>query len=331
MPIRGMTDQHTPGRGMVRIGTLNKGAERTPEDIAKNRPGKDLDYFRVQFTPEREGLHDVWEALYGKEPKWIGGAYLLAHTPDDALSAWKEEWGKSGLYHRCDGAQQVAWYNEREGRVVREGVIACAAPACACKQIGRLNVFLPDFVRLSGLFGYFTLQTHSIRDIRSLSGLLQDASLLIGDLMGVPFTLSRVQTEIELPEMKGGKPTGKRMHVKKSLISINLDPGYVRGELAKRLAYGGELPEPAVTPALIDTTTGEKRLPAGSPVSRQWSEAEARQWVADMHERSYSDSDLLQALEVEKFMLWQGSAADATLAVSEWTKAIMDAEMKGES
>jgi len=306
---------------MERLGVLHKGGVRTDEDIAKNRPGKDLTYFRVAFTPERESLLPVWEHLYGREPRTIGGAYLLGGTPDEALMSWLEEWGRSGLYHRCDGETQVAWFDAKEGRVVRNGAIKCAAPNCQCKQIGRLNFFLPEFVKTTGAFGYFTLQTHSVRDIRHIYGLLSDAHGLAGSLFGVPLTISRVEEEIEIPEMKAGKPTGKRMHVKKSLINVTLDEQYVMTDLAHRL-IGSAAP---ALPAGVDMTTGEKRLPAHAA----WTEAEARGWVETMHERSYSDSDLLQALGVDKFMLWTGGVVEATAAVKEWTEQIMDAEKGG--
>lgn len=315
MPIKGITDAHTPGRGMERLGVLHKGAERTAEDLAKNRPGKDLTYFRIAFTPERESLLPVWEHLYGREPRTIGGAYLLGGTPDEALMSWLEEWGKSGLYHRCDGETQVAWFDAREGRVVRDQPQKCLAPNCACKQIGRLNFFLPEFVRVTGAFGYFTLQTHSIRDIRHVYGLLSDVLALAGSLFGVPLEISRVEEEIELPEMKAGKPTGKRMHVKKSLINVALQADYVRTDLSRRLLTGST---PSL-PVVVDPDTGEKlRLPAPAETSNAWTEEEARKFKNRMNAGGWSDSELLAALGVEKFMLWTGSAQDAANACEDW-------------
>src|SRR5690606_3371148 len=122
MPIKSVVQQYTPGRGMVQIGKLFKGAARTAEDIEKKRPGRDLDRrFRVEFGPafQDRAYREVFEQLYG-DGTVIDRALLLARSPDEALSHWFEEWGKSGLFHRCDGEQQAAWFDRSQGRVSYE-------------------------------------------------------------------------------------------------------------------------------------------------------------------------------------------------------------------
>src|SRR5690348_7184439 len=108
MPIKSLTTDVDFAQGLPLIARLHKGDEKTD-----NRPGKDLDHFRITFEEQFEYLVPTWEELYGKEPDFFERVYLSAPTVHDAFSSWKEEWTATTMKHRCDGEHQVLWYHEQ--------------------------------------------------------------------------------------------------------------------------------------------------------------------------------------------------------------------------
>lgn len=329
MPIQGLTTQHKAGSGLPRLGTLRKGSARTEEDIARKRPGKDLEHFRVEFEPEFEFLRPAFAELYGAQPKELGGAFVLDGNVDEAFSSWMEAWGQSGLIHRCDGAIQAAWFDATLGRVNREPK-ACEGPGCNCKQIGRLNLFFPALSRHSGAMGYMTLSTHSVRDIKHLYHLLADLQSMYGTLMGVPLVLGRRPETFEVPKTdRTGKPTGERMKITKSLVHLRPDEGFIKAQTAPAL---GNPVQPAL-PANINPETGEIQsqtsLPA--PALDRWTEAEAKAWIKKIvEEYSINVNQILLALRIDKLGDWHGNADDATDAVNAWLDEMLSQEVQGE-
>ncbi len=319
MPINGLTQHHTSGSGLARLGVLHKGAVRSDADKANNKPGKDLDYFRMQFAPEWQHLQPAWEALYGTQPKTITNAFLMTGNADAALDSWLEQWGASGLIHRCDGHTQRDWFNAEKGKVERNSSKPCEQPSCQCKKIGRINLFLPEFVAQTGALGYVALHTHSVLDIKHLYSLLSDLENLYGTLIRVPFVVSRRPQSVEIPEVKQGKPTGKRMKIVKSLIHIQSDPTFTQQQIAPRLmAVANALPA-NVNPATGEVIAVRPALPATTQ-SAGWSRIEAIAWV-DAVTKQYPDltnDNLKTMLGVRLFTEWQGTAEQATQAVNAW-------------
>lgn len=314
MPINAILDRYTRGRGMPRIGVLHKGAARTDDDLARKRPGKDLDYFRVAWadnlslTPDE--LDRIFQGLYGAQPKMIAPIYMLGETPDECLSMWYEEWGKSGLHHRCDGDNQTSWFNSDTGRIDNAPKpCAVQGKGCQCKQIARLNFFSREFMRYSREAGYFTVQTHGMSDIDHLHSVLMDAYALAGTLKEVPFMLTRTPKDFEIPELDKhtGKATGKRITVKKSVLFLRIAPDFI-GQLA-----AGEN-----APAQLEGGQNLPALPAQVAEPR-WTEAQARAWKAETQERTgLSNADILQALGVNALGAWSASTTAATRAINRW-------------
>ena len=89
MPIAALTRTEA---GFPRLGKIRKGDEK-----AGNRPGKDLDYFRV--VTDRPGLADKVRELYGNEPKEIK-VWLPYATPEENFDPWMKEYGSAGLKRR---------------------------------------------------------------------------------------------------------------------------------------------------------------------------------------------------------------------------------------
>ena len=244
MPIKGATD----GIGFPEIGRIRKGAKK-PED--GRSPGKDLDYFRIEFG-ETEEDSEKWlsliEAAYGKKPNFL--EVLLPF--DEVSKQWDanyEEYTAGSLVAISDGETIQYQADPETGAViVKNGLsVATGEPvpyvegepagyfmrgkgkkaekvAVEFEPYGRLKVILPVLQRL----GHLMLVTSSWNDIRNISESLAALSALNGGkLAGIPMILSRKPKQISVP-MKGGKK--KRMQ--KHLISIEAKPAWVKNMLA---------------------------------------------------------------------------------------------------
>lgn len=304
MPIRGLTDQTDQfGSGLPRIGTLYKGDEKPKEG---NRPGKDLNYFRMEFEPQYEYLRDLWTEMFGDEPDSFERVFLSGETPDDAFGCWKEEWTATGLLHRCDGEFQKVWYDKRTGffSQTREKCAASGMPPCQCKPTGRLSLILPEFIDKSGVLGVVSVTTHSLNDILTLSRYLNDIFNVYGTLNGVPFIFGRAARELGVPRTdKQGNRTGERLKVNKSLMYLYVTPEFTQTRLLPILAGVVQRPAAAALPAAtnglpeIDTATargllggGDKpRRLGGEPPKGDESTGEAAVtpgWIADLGRRT---------------------------------------------
>lgn len=264
MPIKGLTDETSIGSGLPIIARLYKGEEK-PE--GGNRPGKDLDYFRVEFEPQFEYLRKDWEALYGEHPREFPRAYFAAPTVDEAFQAWKEEWTATVLLHRCDGESQVQWWDANAGAYFRSKK-PCAAPQCGCKATGRLNLILPDFLEVTGILGYIALTTHSVNDILTLYRYLNDIQRMYGQLNGVPFVFGRAKRVISVPKKdKNANGRGDRMRTSKSLLYIHVTGDFALNRLLPAMASAAPI-TPALSESAIDAETGRKLLGQGNGARR---------------------------------------------------------------
>lgn len=313
MPIKNLTDQNSRSldKGMPLLGRIYKGAARTDEDLKKNRPGKDLDHFRVEFEPQYEHLRSMFEMLYGTEPAQLPDAYLPGERTDDVLETWREEWAKGGLVHRCDGEEQSAWFDRSQGKVVYTP--APCAQSCQCRIEGRLMVMLKGLTKETGVIGKFMLKTHSIHDVLTLTNVLSAHEKMYGSLRGVRFVAGRVDKAISIPEVKGGQPTGNRITITKSVITLRVDEESAKAYalLAFNTPDGTHaLPEPDAPRQLT--------APEPDKLGPQWTEDDVKDFVRMYRAKTFSDSEVLGALQVERFMQWQGSLEQAITALEQW-------------
>lgn len=271
MGIKGLTDQL--GSGFDRIGKLYKGApkeQRTKNGREYEVMGKDLEYFRIEFEPQYEHLRELWEDLYGQEPDEFEGVFLTAATTNEAFQAWKEEYNASAtLLHRCDGENQVRWYNADAG-ISMSAKKMCEVKAgntCGCKETGRLDFVFPEFCALAGVLGVISLTTHSVFDIITIHGRLQMLERINGSLLGVPLVFGRSKRQVSAPRTtKDGQRTGERMKVTKSLLYINPTSEFTQRRLMPML--GGALGQEE-TVALPATGTEGKVLSLGNGGTRR--------------------------------------------------------------
>ena len=217
MPIVGLTDRTEPR--FVRFGKIRKGAERPQSG---DRPGRDLDHFRVTFEPEWQHLHEQFHNQFGKTPRELP-IMLLGNAPNDCFTAWYEAWTATALQNRCDGNTKAV--SLVDGRYIN-GLACTKGPsavgnddktfACGCRMIGRLAVGIPAVWEMPGVStpGIFILDTHSIHDIIYLTQRLDTIHRMYGSLMKLKLTLSRKETQISRHEK------GKRVKAFSWLIHI---------------------------------------------------------------------------------------------------------------
>lgn len=233
MPIVGMTTRVRPQ--FPSLGTIRKGAKRTAEDISKNRPGRDLEYFRFS-NPERPELERAFQELYPREPQVIR-FYFMYDSIEDNWDAWMEEWVAGGLVHRCDGETMVLWrtktgdyLTERKECPYHQDPKLRTRKNPGCKQVGRLRILLPEMLR-AGHVGDVTVLTSSIHDIMSIQACLEEAykqrQAQGFGLRGIEFTLQRVKRRISTPS-----GDGKRARREKWLTIITPSVQWVQFQIA---------------------------------------------------------------------------------------------------
>lgn len=269
MAIKNLTDGSQAGSGIPTILKLYKGTEK--EERTKNGRtyeimGKDLQHFRAEFEEPYAHLKDVWEGLYGTEPTEFNEVFLAAPTADDAFQSWKEEWNKSQtLLHRCDGETQVQWYSEA-AKMQSTAAIKCAAPACQCKNTGRLKLIIPEFLDAAGVFGYVSVTTHSLNDILTVYRYLDDLQRIYGDLLRIPFVFGRAKKEVSAPKQvkqaDGSLETEGRIKVTKSLFYIHVTEEFARNRLLPAL-YAPTLPALPAPAPVITSAEGAALLSPG--------------------------------------------------------------------
>ena len=200
MPIIGLTDQKEPR--FVRFGKIRKGGQRPSSG---DRPGRDLDHFRVTFEPEwAEKLEAPFRAKFGSTPRVLP-VMLLGSKTDDCFTAWYEAWTATALQSRCDGHTKAI--SIVDGRYVH-GLACTKGPsaignddktfACGCRMIGRLAVGIPDVWDFPGVStpGIFVMETHSVHDIIRLSQRLKTIEAMYGSLSKVQLKLFRKEEKI---------------------------------------------------------------------------------------------------------------------------------------
>jgi len=183
------------------IGELRKGGPKTERGI-----GEELDHWR--FTSDRPEIVQSFIAAYGEEPRLLH-VYLPYATVDENFEAWQEEYGSSGLMHRCDGEMMVRWrgadgkmHDDPKPCPYASGEKTRKDDKDGCVPTGRLHLILPELVR-AGYVGYVTLLTGAVNDIASITASLKDAAERRkgnpNGLRGIEWTLRRHYEKISTP------------------------------------------------------------------------------------------------------------------------------------
>jgi hypothetical protein len=262
------------------LGKLHKGQAK--EEVQGKGFPKELDHFRFSgATPE---VREAFVAAYGQAPRSLQ-VYFLYPDAGRNFGNWVELWDGAGrLVWRGDGEYLVAWRDERGGYVAdphsaekRPQPQGDAAKGAKC--YGRLSVILPELWE-AGHVGLVTLVTTSVYDILHLNTVLEEVILerqAAGSdkgLMGVGFTLSRVQEMINTTDARGAKgrsahwlvkiaPTAEYLIARLQALKTEAVAGYGAGGalLAGRVEPTAQEPEweedGADAGLDVDPTTGE--------------------------------------------------------------------------
>jgi hypothetical protein len=283
MPIYGLTDQ---GLSFSQIGIIRKGA---PKDPNSNRPGKDLDYFRVVFDDAEQISADKFAEVYGPTPKLINVVFPF-NDIDQVAQFWLEAYTAGRMVARSDGRIYIYKIDTATGEViVRNGVnvkTGAQEPynpdepvgyytkpngqqeAIWCKGVGRIRVVVPELKR----FAYMLIMTTSQHDIKNLSEQLQGIYESNNHrIAGIPFILQRKPRKISTPDLNDKTKRARRT---KWLLSIEPNPLWVESKL---LAMGKEA-------FMLEARPVQAQLPAGTIVDDTIKDAE---W---MNQAPYDDN-----------------------------------------
>lgn len=354
MPIYGMTTTKSALSGLPRLGKLRKGAARE-----QGKAPRDLTYFRMTFDKEYEYLAPVWQRMYGGAPEFFDPVYVAGSTADEVFSFYLEDWTATTLLRRCDGLEQIRHYEPERDAWSDEPIVCqklCGA-ACACKQVGRLNLIFLEFMRETGALGYITVETHAKNDIVTMDERLKAYERLFGSLDGVQFKFGRAPYEISRPR---DPKSGKRGRMTKSLFYLYTSEQYTKNEVfglmagarpaallpapepitperleaqKNRLGNGGDRrlvkPEPSKgaplpdTDALADDVSEGEYSESDAPALKgpPWSQPDINTFVKKCHDESLSDKEALAALGVARLKDWPGSLQEAYAAVNAWIQS----------
>lgn len=276
MPIAGLTDRKSVRPRFTCLGKIRKGTKDKQGNLV------DLDYFRfVAASPE---VQEAFEDMYGEKPQVIR-VLLPYRTMEENWETWQEEWGKSGLIHRCNGIFMVQWQNSdksyaRDPDMLQERCCPYEAgekqrtkQSLGCKQVGYLSVMIPELLEI-GHLGYVVVETHSLNDLANITASIlqaEDAARNAGNsrlLQGIEFIMRRVPEDISV-RWKG--KDGAYRKTRQERWMIRLDPAQ---EWALRMIKQSKQEAlgllPAQTEVVLDAVVVEEEIisepaPVGLP------------------------------------------------------------------
>ncbi len=230
---------------LPRIGVIVKGGEMTRGATAKdNRPGKDLEYFRL--TKADPAVMKAWRETFGDEPRSISGILPYA-DPAECLSVWDELYDSKRLLWRGDGERlHIKLDGNAYVRYAPDSGPMQPAPAGAKVGQGkvmrrsRLRLLLPQ-LRIAGIF---EIASGSAIDADELWGNLMWIKSTVPTLQGAPVTVFRAPRQFNIPNRDN---TGT-IAVTKHMLHLMLDGRYLDALLPSPVA--GQLAPLAAAPAL---------------------------------------------------------------------------------
>lgn len=213
MPIIGYSDEQSIQlhNALPTFGKLKKGGEK-----GDNRPGQDLDYYRVDFDDSFAHLESAFTEKYGNTPRTFENVMLPSAMQESVFDSWYQAFGANKtLKTQCDGKQQTLYWVEGKGYSREPKPCAMKDGVCPnqCDSRGYLLIILPDFCEAVGQLGFFTVQTSSLVDIQHIASVLAFVSG-IGELDNQRYTLTRTKKSFT-PLIKG-----KRAKVEKWMILL---------------------------------------------------------------------------------------------------------------
>jgi hypothetical protein len=255
MPIKRVVSLAKPGSGLPIIARLHKGDKKPVEG---NRPGADLDHFRVEFRPGFEHLAEDFTRIYGAQPARFEDVYLLGETVDEVFEFWMQKGDATTMHRQCDGETIHRWYDKSTGRY-NNTHIACQCASLPekdrCKESASLRFALMGFTQVTGMLGYFVAHTSSQTDIFAIYKALNDIGRLAGRLNGIQMIFGRASQSISAPKQvkrDGTYVVDGRIRTEKSLLYLHVHPDSAR--LLMAVPAAPELPAYVDSDGVVHTT-----------------------------------------------------------------------------
>jgi hypothetical protein len=231
MPIIGLSDR---GLAFPEIGQIRKGAKKTAK-----RPGKDLQWFRVEFDEQEQDTATNFNQRYGDKPNEIN-IILPFDEIERCWDAWLEAYTAGRMVARSDGERFTYLLDTESGEILikngepfkkyKEGEPVgkdYQGKPVYCRPVGRLKVIVPELARAA----YLTVMTTSVHDIANLSAQLEAFKQInSGIIKGIPLVLRRRPKKISVPKPKS---KNQRVRMEKWLLSIEADPAWVKAKLTE--------------------------------------------------------------------------------------------------
>lgn len=273
MPIKGLTDRNL---SFPELGQIRKGAPKT-----ENKPGKDLQFFRVEFDEREEKAKQIFLSKYGAQPTEIN-ILLPFNEIWRCWDSWYEAYTAGRMVARSDGERFIYLVDVKTGQLsVKDGepytehreIVGTYTNSnnkrqeqIKCKPVGRLKVVIPELGRMA----YLTVTTTSIHDIGNLSAQLEGFKAINGGrIAGIPLILRRRPKKISVP-----KPDGSRVRMTKWMLSIEADPEWVKRMLENlnraALPEGGAALLPAGPEAEEETAEYEEVAEDDADEDESW-------------------------------------------------------------
>jgi hypothetical protein len=175
------------------VGVIRKGGEK---DENSNKPGPELEYFRMVARPGFEAVEKAFYDVFGDEPTSFY-ARLTSPTIEEVFPHWFEQWRNGHLMVRCDGDNIKLQRDRNDFSSFVDNPGACprvAGRTCSCKAYGSLVVRIPELLPY-GISGVVSIRTSSITDIREIVECLTDIEEQLKDSVG-RLTLKGVELEV---------------------------------------------------------------------------------------------------------------------------------------
>lgn len=263
MPIKNLTDR---GLAFPQIGVIRKGSPK-----GENRPGQDLQYFRVEFdeaeVKARQSFDDTYSKSGGK-PAAMRVVFPFNEI-DRVWDAYLEAYSASRLIARSDG-ETILYWRDNGNTIVKNGLATVTQTVkiwrrtegknteplevelvegqpvpyiedmvfhrtektlVTAKPVGRLRVVLPELKRLA----YLTLTTTSMNDIIALGG---PESGELGAIKEICRILNLPLAGVPLILRRKPRPIsftkddGSQSRMTRWLVHIEADPEFVEKALA---------------------------------------------------------------------------------------------------
>ena len=244
------------------VAIVRKGGEKEP-----NKPGADLDHFRVTNAPAY--VLSRWYEVFGDRPDVISG-YLPFDSLKDNLSISDELWDGPKLIWSGNGEKLIVWLSEDGTPYFRQPEGGPDQPAQVGQKVGklpvkrftRLSLVLPDLGMGQSIVKFVS---SSVIDADELTANLKWIRQQLGtnSMRFVPVVIYRAPRRFSVE-----RPDGKSMTVIKHMLHV----AYREMEQPTNLISANRGGEPDVESVLSVEALGHDEIYDGSPYSLELAE-----------------------------------------------------------